>query len=217
MRIIRRTIPPPLQLREMTYGGSPVDVVNTTKEDIDANDQQVIARVHQRAVGTESRVPVEADFWMVLTVRAEKVVRLDSYADKQPALEAAGCGSRLGGGELHFPWQTVCRACDPEDGERAGGVRGGVMNIDDFLKQRREAGQEVIVTEIALSPPRPYEVWGETVLVKPVAHAVSFVDEQGRAVTALIVGDQAGLAIMEGMNACPRWTDHDVSDPGVTL
>jgi hypothetical protein len=55
------------------------------------------------------------------------------------------------------------------------------------------------------------------VLVKPVAHAVSFVDEQGRAVTALIVGDQAGLAIMEGKNACPRWTDHDVSDPGVTL
>jgi hypothetical protein len=91
------------------------------------------------------------------------------------------------------------------------------MNIDAFLKERREAGQEVIVTEIELSPPRQYELWGETVLVKPVAHAVSFVDEQGRAVTALIVGDQAGLAIMEGKNACPRWTDHDVSDPGVTL
>jgi hypothetical protein len=91
------------------------------------------------------------------------------------------------------------------------------MNIDDFLKERSEAGQEVVVTEIELSPPRRYEVWGEMVLVKPVAHAVSFVDEQGRAVTALIVGDQAGLAIMEGKNACPRWTDHDVSDPGVTL
>jgi hypothetical protein len=90
------------------------------------------------------------------------------------------------------------------------------MNIDDFLKERSEAGQEALVTEIELSPPRQYEVWGATVLVKPVAHAVSFVDEQGRAVTALIVGDQAGLAIMEGKNVCPRWTEHDVSDPGVT-
>jgi hypothetical protein len=90
------------------------------------------------------------------------------------------------------------------------------MNIDDFLKERDEAGQEVVVTEIALSRPRQYEIWGETILAKPVAHAVSFVDEQGRAVTALIVGDQAGVAIMEGKNVCPRWTEHDVSDPGIT-
>jgi hypothetical protein len=91
------------------------------------------------------------------------------------------------------------------------------MNIDDFLKERGEAGQEVVVTEIGLSPPRHHEVWGETVMVKPVAHAVSFVDEQGRAVTALIVGDQAGRAILDGKNLCPRWTEHDVSDPGITL
>ena len=91
------------------------------------------------------------------------------------------------------------------------------MNIDEFLKQRSEAGQEVVVTEIALSAPRHYDVWGETVLVKPVAHAVSFLDDEGRAVTALIVGDQAGRAIVEGKNFCPRWTEHDVSDPGVTL
>jgi hypothetical protein len=91
------------------------------------------------------------------------------------------------------------------------------VNIDDFLGERGEAGQEVVVTEIDLSPPRRYEVWGETVLVKPVAHAVSFVDEQSRAVTALIVGDQAGRAIIEGKNRCPPWTERDVSDPGVTL
>jgi hypothetical protein len=91
------------------------------------------------------------------------------------------------------------------------------MNIDDFLKERDQAGHEVVVTEIELSPPRQYhQLWGATVLVKPVAHAVSFVDGQGRAVTALIVGDQAGLAIKEGKNVCPRWTEHDVSDPGVT-
>jgi hypothetical protein len=35
-------------------------------------------------------------------------------------------------------------------------------------------------------------------------------------VTALIVGDQARRAIMEGNNLCPRWTEHGVSDPGVT-
>jgi hypothetical protein len=90
------------------------------------------------------------------------------------------------------------------------------MNIEDFLNERGEAGQEVVVTEIELSRPCQYELWGATVLVKPVAHAVSFVDEQGRAVTALIVGEQAGLAILEGKNACPRWTEHGVSDPGVT-
>jgi hypothetical protein len=129
----------------------------------------------------------------------------------------------LGDGFRAHKVQTAER--ELEDRERLARIgrpgvftsRGGVMNIDDFLKERGEAGQEVVVTEIGLSPPRHYEVWGETVLVKPVAHAVSFVDEQGRAVTALIVGDQAGRAIMEGKNLCPRWTDHDVSDPGVTL
>ena len=92
-----------------------------------------------------------------------------------------------------------------------------MMNIDEFLKQRSEAGQSVVVTEIDLSPRGQDEGWDETVLGQPAAHAVSFVDEQGRAVTALIVGEQAGRAIVEGKNLCPRWTDHDVSDPGVTL
>jgi hypothetical protein len=91
------------------------------------------------------------------------------------------------------------------------------MNLDEFLKQRSEAGQDVVVTEIDLSPHRQDERWPATGPVQPVAHAVSFVDEQGRAVTALIVGDQAGRAITEGKNLCPRWTEHDVSDPGVTL
>jgi hypothetical protein len=48
------------------------------------------------------------------------------------------------------------------------------MNIDDFLKERGKAAQEAVVAEIGLSPPRHYEVSGETVLVKPVAHAVAF-------------------------------------------
>ena len=62
----------------------------TTEEVIDANDHQVITRSHQRALGTESRVPIEADFWLVHTIRDQKVVRLDIYASKQQAREAVG-------------------------------------------------------------------------------------------------------------------------------
>ena len=56
---------------------------------IDANDSQVIARVHQRGVGTQSGVPIEADFWFVHTFRAQQIVRLEAYPRKAQALEAA--------------------------------------------------------------------------------------------------------------------------------
>ena len=62
----------------------------TPEEFIDANDSQVIVRVHQRAVGSESSAPVEGDFWFVHTIRGGKIVRLDMYARKAQALEAAG-------------------------------------------------------------------------------------------------------------------------------
>jgi hypothetical protein len=91
------------------------------------------------------------------------------------------------------------------------------MNIDDFLKERGQAGQEAVISEINLSSERHYEVWSEKVLVKPVAHAVSYKDEKGRAVTALIVGNQVGLAIVDGKLLAPEFGEHDVSDPGVTL
>jgi ketosteroid isomerase-like protein len=55
----------------------------------DANEHQVIVRIHQRAVGAKSGVPVEADFWMVHTMRYQKVVRLDIYGSAAQALEAA--------------------------------------------------------------------------------------------------------------------------------
>ncbi len=60
------------------------------EELIDANDTQVIARLHQRAVGSESGVPIEADFWFVHTLRGQKVTRLDIYAREEQALKAAG-------------------------------------------------------------------------------------------------------------------------------
>src|SRR6266550_7483692 len=61
----------------------------TAKEFIDAGDR-VIVRVHQTARGQSSGVPVEADFWFVHTLGNAKVTRLDIFASKAPALEAAG-------------------------------------------------------------------------------------------------------------------------------
>jgi ketosteroid isomerase-like protein len=59
-------------------------------EFIDANDSQVIVRVHQHAVGAQSGVPIEADFWFVHTITDRKIVRLDMYSREAQALEAAG-------------------------------------------------------------------------------------------------------------------------------
>jgi ketosteroid isomerase-like protein len=41
-------------------------------------------------VGAASGAPIEADFWFLWTVRDLKVARLDMYARKAEALEAAG-------------------------------------------------------------------------------------------------------------------------------
>ena len=59
-------------------------------EFIDLGEQKVMVRVHQRAVGSASGVPVEADFWFLYTLKDERVVRLDMYPQKAQALEAAG-------------------------------------------------------------------------------------------------------------------------------
>jgi ketosteroid isomerase-like protein len=59
------------------------------EEFIDAGDR-VIVRVHQRALGQSSGAPVEADFWFVHSLTGGKVTRLDMFASKGPALEAAG-------------------------------------------------------------------------------------------------------------------------------
>jgi ketosteroid isomerase-like protein len=62
----------------------------TLEELIDANPSQVLARVHQHAVGTQSGVPVDADFWFVYTFGGGKCVRLEMYVDRDRAREAAG-------------------------------------------------------------------------------------------------------------------------------
>jgi ketosteroid isomerase-like protein len=62
----------------------------TAEEFIDANDHQVVVRVHQKAIGAQSGAPIEADFWFVHTLSAAKITRLDMFVSKAQALEAAG-------------------------------------------------------------------------------------------------------------------------------
>jgi ketosteroid isomerase-like protein len=62
----------------------------TAEEFIDANDHQVVVRVHQTAVGARSGAPIAADFWFVHTLRDGRGTRLDMFATKARALEAAG-------------------------------------------------------------------------------------------------------------------------------
>ena len=62
----------------------------TPEEFVDATDRHVLVRVHQSAVGAQSGVPIEVDFWFVYTLDAGKITRLDMLATKAEALKAAG-------------------------------------------------------------------------------------------------------------------------------
>ncbi len=62
----------------------------SAEEFIDANDHQVVVRVHQTAVGAQSGAPIEATFWFVHTLSDARVTRLDMLTSKAKALEAAG-------------------------------------------------------------------------------------------------------------------------------
>jgi ketosteroid isomerase-like protein len=62
----------------------------TTQELIDANDHHVVVRTHQTAVGSQSGVRIEADFWFVYELSDARVTRLDIVPSKARALEAAG-------------------------------------------------------------------------------------------------------------------------------
>ena len=66
------------------------DFVLTTEELIDANDHQVVVHVHQSATGSQSGAPIEGDFWFVHTLGDSRVTRLDMFASRDRALEAAG-------------------------------------------------------------------------------------------------------------------------------
>jgi ketosteroid isomerase-like protein len=61
----------------------------TVEEIIDAEDQVVVVAHHQGR-GRESGAEVDARYYEVYTVRNGKVLRVDEYADRAEALEAAG-------------------------------------------------------------------------------------------------------------------------------
>jgi ketosteroid isomerase-like protein len=58
-------------------------------EFIEAGDSVLVA-VRQEAVGSGSGVPVETEIFHVWTFRSAQVIRLESIADRDEALEAAG-------------------------------------------------------------------------------------------------------------------------------
>ena len=62
----------------------------TAEELIEANDRQVVVRVHQTATGAQSGAPIEGDFWFVHTLDDMKMMRLDMFASREKAFECAG-------------------------------------------------------------------------------------------------------------------------------
>ncbi len=89
----------------------------TPEEYIDANDHQVVVRVHQKAVGSQSGAPIEADFWFVHTLSDGKITRLDMFASKAQAFEAAGLPAAYdqppAAGQLVLPGDAEIVPVDP--------------------------------------------------------------------------------------------------------
>jgi ketosteroid isomerase-like protein len=59
-------------------------------EDLVEADDRVLLTAHQRAKGRGSAVEVEIDSYNVYTFRDGKVIRIQLFTDRDPALEAAG-------------------------------------------------------------------------------------------------------------------------------
>jgi ketosteroid isomerase-like protein len=55
-------------------------------------DDKIVAHQRRDLRGKSSGVEVEYDYWVVLTVRDGKALRLEWFADRETALEAAGLG-----------------------------------------------------------------------------------------------------------------------------
>ena len=63
--------------------------ISRSRSSIDAGDQ-VVAVIHEREVGRASGARVEASHLAVWTLADGKVVRLQTFLDRQEALEAVG-------------------------------------------------------------------------------------------------------------------------------
>ena len=61
----------------------------TAEEVIEAGDSVVLS-VQMRAAGRDSGVPAEFTYWEIWTFRGDAVIRIEQFADRTSALEAAG-------------------------------------------------------------------------------------------------------------------------------
>ena len=59
------------------------------EEFIEAGDD-VVVRLHQRARGRTSGVPIEGEFWFVFTLSGGRMLRLDMHTSKGLAFDVAG-------------------------------------------------------------------------------------------------------------------------------
>ena len=66
------------------------DLVMTAEELTDCENENVLVRMHQKARGAGSGVPVEFDTWFLYSVSGGKISRLEMFNYKDKALEAAG-------------------------------------------------------------------------------------------------------------------------------
>ena len=66
------------------------DEYEANPEEYFDSDDSVIVRVHQRARGKGSGVPLEQDWWFVLKLRDGKAVRWDIFDEETEAFEAVG-------------------------------------------------------------------------------------------------------------------------------
>ena len=80
--------------------------------------------MRQRAHGTHSGVPIEAEFWFLYTFRNRKAVRLDVYRSRHQALEAAGLSGSRFGREAVVPLCMEWHAVRPRDTARATSEEG---------------------------------------------------------------------------------------------
>jgi ketosteroid isomerase-like protein len=67
-----------------------VEEMSLSVSDLRATGDRVFQAVTGRGRGKRSKVPVERPIWFVTTLRDGLAVRVETYVDPEPALEAAG-------------------------------------------------------------------------------------------------------------------------------
>jgi ketosteroid isomerase-like protein len=59
---------------------------------VEAPGGEILVSVHFRARGTGSGFPLELDYWQVITMRGQRIHRVDNYLTRARAQQACGLG-----------------------------------------------------------------------------------------------------------------------------